>query len=94
MISENDHESSAESDLLDCISVSKDNGVTGFTPSDRLNMFRFWCLGFQRNIGCVKELQFTGGENKDGEVSLTLWDRCTFLRFLRRVVWPVSTFSC
>jgi hypothetical protein len=55
VISEYDHESSGpESDLLDCISVSKDDGVTRFTPSDGLIVFQFRCLGFQRNIGCMK----------------------------------------
>ncbi len=51
MISEYDLESSRpESDLLDCISVRKDNGVTEFTPSEGLKMFRFRCLGFRRRF--------------------------------------------
>ena len=30
--------------LLDCISVSKDNRLTRFTPSDGLKMFWLWCM--------------------------------------------------
>ena len=61
VISEDDHESSGpESDLLDCISVSIDDWGTGFTPNDGLNMFRFRCLGFNRNIGCMKETLVQG----------------------------------
>jgi hypothetical protein len=56
VVSEYDHESSgSESDLLNCISVGNEHGMTGFTPSDGLEMFRFRCLGFWRNIGCMKE---------------------------------------
>ena len=73
VLSEHDDEELSwgpESDLLECISVSKGNGVTKFTPSDGLEMlrfrfrhlgFRFGCLGlwFHTNIGCMKELWFT-----------------------------------
>ena len=66
VLSEHEHEELSwgpESDLLECISVSKGNGVTKFTPSDGLEMlrFRFGYLGlwFHRNIGCMKELWFT-----------------------------------
>jgi len=93
VISEDDHESSRpESDLLECISVSQDDGVTAFTPYDGLIVFRFRFMELQRNIGCMEGIGSLR-KNEDEEVSLTLWDRCTSLRFLMHVVWPVSTFS-